>query len=145
MLGALLCLVGQLSMGPDHLFFVIHYDVAAHAPLWNGPMFRTLPEVVYLAIGLGTAVFVTGQYASSRTLLTRLVPTEKAASYFGLYALSGTVTAWLGSFLVGTATHIFKSQQVGFAPIALLLGVGLIGMMFVKGGGVLGLERSRSS
>jgi len=137
-LGAIVCLVGQLSMGPDRILFFIHYDPAAHAPLWNGPMFRTLPEVIYLLIGLGTAVFVTGQYASSRTLLTRLVPADKAASFFGLYALSGTVTAWLGSFLVGMATHVFKTQQAGFAPIAALLCIGLIGMMFVKGGGTLG-------
>jgi UMF1 family MFS transporter len=139
-LGALVCLVGQLSMGRDHMFFVIHFDPAAHAPLWNGPIFRTLPEVVYLVIGLGTAVFVTGQYASSRTLLTRLVPEAKAASFFGLYALSGTVTAWLGSFLVGLFTAIFKTQQAGFAPIAMLLCIGLVGMMFVKGGGVLAPE-----
>lgn len=136
-LGAIVCLVGQLSMARNHLFFVIPFDPAAHAPLWNGPMFRTLPEVVYLLIGLGTAVFVTGQYASSRTLLTRLVPEHKTASFFGLYALSGTVTAWLGSFLVGVATHVFKTQQAGFAPIAMLLVIGLVGMMFVKGGGVL--------
>lgn len=141
-LGAFACLIGQLSMGRDHMFFVIPYDAAKHAPLWNGPMFRTLPEVVYLIIGLGTAVFVTGQYASSRTLLTRLVPDHKAASFFGLYALSGTVTAWLGSFLVGTATHIFKTQQAGFAPIALLLALGFVGMLFVKGGGVLTRETS---
>jgi UMF1 family MFS transporter len=137
-LGAMVCLVGQLSMGRDHMFFVIPFDPAAHAALWNGPIFRTLPELIYLLIGLGTAVFVTGQYASSRTLLTRLAPEDKIASFFGLYALSGTVTAWLGSFLVGTATHVFKSQQAGFAPIALLLVVGLTGMVFVKGGGVLG-------
>jgi len=134
--GALLCLVGQLSMGRDHMLFVIHFDPAAHAPIWNGPIFRTLPEIVYLIIGLGTGAFVTGQYASSRTLLTRLVPEAKAASYFGLYALSGTVTAWLGSFLVGTSTAIFKTQQAGFAPIAMLLCIGLVGMLFVKGGGV---------
>ncbi len=142
-LGAIICLVGQLSMGRDHMFFVIPFDAAANAPLWNGPMFRTLPELIYLFIGLGTGVFVTGQYASSRTLLTRLVPEDKTASFFGLYALSGTVTTWLGSFLVGTFTHIFKTQQAGFAPIALLLAIGLAGMMFVKGGGVLGDEPAR--
>jgi len=131
---AMLCLVGQTSMGRDHMFFFIHYDPSLHAPLWNGPMFRTLPELVYLLIGLGTGIFVTGQYASSRTLLTRLVPEDKAPSFFGLYALSGTVTAWLGSFLVGTFTHIFKTQQAGFTPIAILLAVGFVGMLFVKGG-----------
>ena len=138
--GALLCLIGQLSMGRDHMFFLIPYDPAAQAPLWNGPLFRTPPEVTYLIIGLGVGVFVTGQYASSRTLLTRLVPESKAASFFGLYALSGTVTAWLGAFLVGTFTAIFRTQQAGFAPIAMLICIGLVGMLFVKGGGALGQD-----
>jgi UMF1 family MFS transporter len=133
---SILCLVGQLGMGRDKVLFFFPFDPAAHAPLWNGPMFRTLPEVLYLIIGFGTAIFVTAHYASSRTLLTRLAPPSKLASFFGLYALSGTATVWLGSMLVNLATRTFHTQQAGFAPIALLLVVGFIGMFFVKGGGV---------
>ncbi len=135
--GALACLVGQLGMGREKLFFFWAYDPAAHAPLWDGPMFRTLPEVVYLVIGFGVAVFVTGSYASSRVLLTRLAPPERMASYFGLYSLSGTVTMWLGSLLVGLATAVFGTQQAGFVPIAGLMTAGLAGMFFVRGGGRL--------
>jgi UMF1 family MFS transporter len=97
-------------------------------------MFRTLPEVIYLVIGFGTAIFVTAHYASSRTLLTRLTPPGKSASFFGLYALSGTVTVWLGSLLVKLSTSAFHTQQAGFAPIGLLLALGFIGMLFVRGG-----------
>lgn len=141
-LGAIVCLVGQLGMGRNQMLFLFHYNAAAHAPLWNGPMFRTLPEVVYVLIGLGTAVFVTAQYASSRTLLTRLAPEGQTASFFGLYALSGTVTVWLGSLLVRIFTGVFKTQQAGFAPIALLLVIGFLGMLFVRGGAAL--ERRRA-
>ena len=98
-------------------------------------MFRTLPEVLYLTIGFGTAIFVTAHYASSRTLLTRLTPPGKTASFFGLYALSGTVTVWIGSLLVRVFTEAFGTQQAGFFPIAGLLLLGLIGMFFVRGGG----------
>jgi UMF1 family MFS transporter len=131
---SILCLIGQLSMGREKIFFLFPFDPAKHAPLWNGPMFRTLPEVLYLLVGFGTAVFVTAHYASSRTLLTRLVAPDRVASFFGLYALSGTVTVWIGSLLVGLATSTFKTQQAGFLPIALLLILGFIGMLFVKGG-----------
>lgn len=133
--GAILCLGAQLGMAHNQILFFWPYDAATHAPLWNGPMFKTLPEVVYLVIGFGVAVFVTAQYASSRTLLTRLVPSQKLPAFFGLYALSGTVTVWIGSLLVGLFTAITHSQRGGFIPIAGLLLLGLIGMFFVKGGG----------
>lgn len=131
---ALLCLGAQLGMAPDRILFLWHYDPASPV-LWNGPMFRTLPEVLYLVIGFGVAVFVTAHYASSRTLLTRLSPPDKLPAFFGLYALSGTVTVWMGSMLVSLFTGIFKTQQAGFIPIAGLMFLGLVGMMFVKGGG----------
>lgn len=133
--GAIICLIAQLGMGRDKILFFWTYDAAAHAPLWNGPMFRTLPEVLYLLIGFGVAIFVTAHYATSRTLLTRLSSPEKLPAFFGLFALSGTVTVWLGSLLVNIFTSVFKSQQAGFAPIAGLLILGLSGMFFVKGGG----------
>ncbi|MCF8503790.1 MAG: MFS transporter [Caulobacter sp.] len=133
--GSLICLIAWLGMGRDRILYFWSYDPAAHAPLWNGPMFRTLPEALYLLIGFGVAVFVTAQYASSRTLLTRLVPADKLPSFFGLYALSGTLTVWIGSMLVGLFTSLTQSQAGGFIPIAGLLALGLMGMMFVKGGG----------
>jgi UMF1 family MFS transporter len=134
-LASLIFLVAMLGMSRDRILYFWPYDVAAHAPLWDGPMFRTLPEVIYLVIGFGVAVFVTAQYASSRTLLTRLVPAEKLPAFFGLYALSGSITVWIGSLLVSVFTTLTQSQTGGFIPIAGLLLLGLIGMFFVKGGG----------
>ncbi|MFZ5668429.1 MAG: MFS transporter [Pseudomonadota bacterium] len=133
--GSLVCLVAWLGMARDRILFFWPYDASAHPPLWDGPMFRTLPEVLYLAIGFGVAIFVTAHYASSRTLLTRLAPPEKLPSFFGLYALSGTLTVWIGSMLVGLFTALTHSQTGGFIPIAGLLALGLAGMAFVKGGG----------
>jgi UMF1 family MFS transporter len=130
-IGAAACLLAQLGMGPNQIFY-LPYDTAAHPVLWHGPLFRTLPEVIYLLIGCCSAVFITAQIASSRTFLTRLAPPGQSASFFGLYALSGTVTVWLGSALVRIFTGLFKSQQAGFAPIVMLLFLGFIGMLAVK-------------
>jgi len=75
---SLLGIFAILGMAPDRILFFWHYNAALHAPLWNGPFFRTLPEWVFLLIGFSNAVFITAQYASSRTLLTRLTPPAQA-------------------------------------------------------------------
>ncbi len=126
-----ICLLG---MGPDKILYFWHYDPHAHAPLWNGPLFRSLPDLVFILIGFSNAVFITAQYASSRTLLTRLTPPSQTGAFFGVYALSGTATVWLGSFMVNLGTNIFHTQQGGFATITILLALGFVGLLFVRGG-----------
>ncbi len=130
----LLAVIALLGMAPDRILYFWPYDAAIHSALWNGPMFRTLPEVIFILIGFVNALFITAHYASSRTLLTRLTPPEQTGAFFGVYALSGTATVWLGSFLVNLGTHIFKTQQGGFASITVLLAIGFVGLMFLRGG-----------
>ncbi len=131
----ILTLIAILGMRPDRILYLWPYDAAAHAPLWNGPVFTTLPNLVFLLIGFTNAIFITGQYASARTALTRLTPPSQTGAFFGVYALSGVATAWLAPSLVNLGTSLTHSQQGGFATIILLLVLGLIGLFFVKGGG----------
>ena len=102
------------------------------APLWNGPVFTKLPELVFLAIGGVIAVFNTAIFASSRTFLTHLIHPGQSGAFFGVYALSGTATVWLGPLMVQTAVSTFESQQAGNVAIAILLGLGLIPLSLVK-------------
>ncbi|HEV2364258.1 MAG TPA: MFS transporter [Caulobacteraceae bacterium] len=133
---SLLGIIAFLGMSPTRILYFWSFNPAAHAPLWNGPFFRTWPEWIFLLIGFSNAVFITAHYASSRTLLTRLTPPQQTGAFFGVYALSGTATSWLGPFLVNQGTRIFKTQQGGFATIILLLTAGFIGLLFVRGGGI---------
>ncbi|OIQ66423.1 hemin transport system permease protein HmuU [mine drainage metagenome] len=126
---SLLGIVAFLGMAPDKILYVWTYDPAAHAPLWNGPFFTTLPEVVFILIGFSNAIFITAQYASSRTLLTRLTPPEQTGAFFGVYALSGVATGWLGPMMVNLGTKLTHTQQGGFATITILLAIGFIGLM----------------
>jgi UMF1 family MFS transporter len=128
-------IVSMLGLSPTTLFYVIPYDAAAHPPLWNGPVFRTLPDWLFLAIGFNNAIFITGQYASARTTLTRLTPPEQTGAFFGVYALAGVATYWLAPTLVNIGTRVTGTQQGGFATIVILLVIGLIGLAFVQGGG----------
>lgn len=125
----------MLGIAPDRLFYLWPWDAAAHAPLWDGPVFRTVPDWCFIAIGFVNAIFITGQYASSRTLLTRLTPPEQTGAFFGVYALSGVATLWLAPTLVNLGTNLTHTQQGGFAAIIVLLVIGLIGLAFVRGGG----------
>jgi UMF1 family MFS transporter len=134
---SLLGIIAFLGMGPERILYLWTWHLGAHAPLWTGPFFRTAPDWIFLLIGFSNAVFITAQYASARTLLTRLTPPGQTGAFFGVYALSGTATSWLGPLLVNTGTHVFKTQQGGFATITVLLGLGFIGLLFVRGGGRL--------
>ena len=131
----ILGLAALLGMAPDRILYFWPYDAAAHAPLWDGPVYRTLPSLIYLLIGFNNAIFITGQYASSRTALTRLTPPSQTGAFFGVYALSGVATSWLAPWLVNVGTRVTHSQQGGFASIIVLLAVGLVALAFVKGGG----------
>ena len=126
-------LLALIGIAPDSILYV--WRVTPGSAIWNGPMFQTAPEVVYIALAATLSVFITASYASSRTLLTRLTPPEETGTFFGLYALSGTATVWIGSALVLMATHVTHTQQAGFVALALLMILGFIGLMFVRGGG----------
>ncbi|MEN9855163.1 MAG: hypothetical protein RL186_734 [Pseudomonadota bacterium] len=126
---SLLCLIFMTSLSPDA---VLGIGIAPSQKIWNGPMFQTLPELLYLGSAIIIAISITGAYASSRTLLARLAPKGMEGEFFGLYSLSGAATLWLGSWLVELFTKMFQSQQIGLASAGLLLLGGLVVMVFVK-------------
>jgi UMF1 family MFS transporter len=132
---SILGLAAFISMRPDLILGFWPHDAAAHPPMWDGPFFRTLPDWIFVGIGFSNAIFITAQYASARTMLTRLTPPEQTGAFFGVYALSGVATAWLAPTLVNWGTRATNSQQGGFATIILLLAIGLAGLFAVRGGG----------
>ena len=126
-----LMLLTAISVSPDTLFFVI--------PLSSGevfaphlPLFRTLPELVYLAAFSLMGVFITVAFTSSRTMMAQISPPSMINQFFGLYALSGTATAFLGHALVGVLTSTFESQRAGFVGLVALLVIGLLLMFRVS-------------
>jgi UMF1 family MFS transporter len=95
-------------------------------------MFSTLPELIYLGVVMIIAVFIVGTWANSRTMLARIAPEERMAEFFGIYALSGTATAFIAPWAVGWVTSYTKSQQWGMAAILGFLALGFLGMLFVR-------------
>ena len=136
--GTIVGLVALLGVSPSGIKYVFAVQVNA-TPLWNGPVFTTVPEIVFLALGGVVAVFNTALFASSRTFLTRLIPPGQSGAFFGLYALAGTATVWLGPLVVKWTVSTFQSQQAGNVAIAILMALGLIALSLVRD------DRNRSS
>ena len=80
----------------------------------------------FVAIGCGLGLFIGPAQAASRSLMARLAPPELRNELFGLYALSGKATAFVGPALVGWVTVWADSQRAGMATIPIFFLVGLI-------------------
>src|SRR5262249_34460363 len=129
--GSLIGLLGMLSTSPTMIFFA-HVTPGQH--IWDTPGFANGPELAFQASNFVSNVFQIAAWASARTLLTRLAPRDRLGTFFGLGALAGSCTGWIGPTLVAAFTYRFHSQQAGFCPVAALLTLGIVGLFFVRGG-----------
>ncbi|HJR22747.1 MAG TPA: MFS transporter [Dongiaceae bacterium] len=89
-------------------------------------------KTAFIAIAVGLGLFFGPAQASSRSLMSRLAPPESRAEFFGLFALAGRVTAFLGPALVGWVTYAAQSQRAGMATILPFFVIGGILLLFVK-------------
>ena len=65
-------------------------------------------------------------------LWARLAPAELRTEMFGLYALSGKATAFIGPALVGWVTLWAGSQRIGMATIMLFFAAGWLLLLPVR-------------
>ena len=75
--------------------------------------------------GAVLGVFVGPTQAASRSLMSRMAPPALRTQMFGLYALTGKITAYLGPFALGTVTWWTGSQRLGIATILVFFVVGM--------------------
>ncbi|MGE5267063.1 MAG: MFS transporter [Deltaproteobacteria bacterium] len=129
---SLVCLLigalGILSVTKTTILFSI--DVAPKEP--GSTPFSSAGEQVFLAFAIVVGLVAAPVQAASRSLLARLAPPDQMARYFGLFAFSGKVTAFLAPFLVATVTLVSGSQRLGMAMIALFLIAGILLMLPVR-------------
>ncbi len=79
---------------------------------------------IFLILGAALGIFFGPAQAASRSLMARLVPQGKETEMFGLYALSGKATTFLGPLTFGLATAAFDSARAGMATILVFFLVG---------------------
>ncbi|MBT8420476.1 MAG: MFS transporter [Gammaproteobacteria bacterium] len=83
------------------------------------------------AAGLGIGIFAGPNQAASRSLLGRFAPARCRGEFFGFFAFSGKLTAFLGPLLLGIATQWADSQRIGITIVLAFFVVGGILMLGV--------------
>jgi UMF1 family MFS transporter len=126
-----LALLGAISCGPDRIFF-LHLTGALKNPVWSFAYFNTLPELVFIGMYMIIGCFIAVAFATSRSMMARIAPKSMLSQFFGLYALSGNATAFMGHGMVTLFTQVFASQAVGLASTLILLAIGLLLMRGVR-------------
>lgn len=81
-------------------------------------------------LGTGLGVFVGPVQAASRSYLARMAPIEVRNEMFGLFALSGRATSFVGPLLVGWITVASGSSRAGLMVVPAML---LAGLLLLRG------------
>src|SRR3954469_24948982 len=99
--------------------------VKVEAPEPGAPLFSGAAERAYLLLGCLIGAAGGPLQAASRSLLVRLAPKDRIAQFFGLFALTGKVTSFLGPLLIAAITQITASQKAGMAALVVFFVAGL--------------------
>ncbi len=99
------------------------------------PLLFVHDKYVFWGVALLLCIFVGPVQSASRSLMVRLME-EKTTSteMFGLYALSGKITAFVGPWLLGLMTLTFDSQRVGMGTVLVFFAVGALLLIPVREG-----------
>ena len=88
--------------------------------------------LAFWIVGGLLGIFVGPSQAASRSLMAHLAPPEVRTEMFGLYAMTGKITAYIGPFLLGTVTWWTGSQRLGVATILMFFVIGMILLLPVR-------------
>jgi UMF1 family MFS transporter len=83
-----------------------------------------------LALVLG--LFFGPAQAASRTMMARLAPPGEIAAHFGLFALSGRITGFVGPAVLAAVTQASGSQRLGMATTAAFMAAGAVLLIGVR-------------
>jgi UMF1 family MFS transporter len=96
------------------------------------PLLLTDSETWFWILALSLGLFFGPAQAASRAFMARMAPPGEAASWFGLFALSGRVTGFLGPATLAAVTAATDSQRLGMATVLAFLALGALILATVK-------------
>lgn len=125
----LVVLVVMLLVDKDWLIIGL---IPAGPPIDSLPMFQEPAKLFFLILIAPLTFFITACISSSRYMLVAAAPPMRVAEFFGLFALVGTITVWIGPTLVSVVTATSGSTRAGLGSLALLFIAGIALMLRVK-------------
>jgi MFS transporter, UMF1 family len=120
MLVLLLATIAILLVDKDSVLFI-----KVTPPVAGGTLFASAAERAYLVLGCLIGAAGAPLQAASRSLLIRIAPKDRVAQFFGLFALTGKVTSFVGPLLIGLVTALTASQKAGMSVLVLFFIAGL--------------------
>jgi len=123
----LISIIAILAVNKGSILFI-----PISPPVPGGALFSSSAERAYLVLGCLIGAAGAPLQAASRSLLIRMAPKDRIAQYFGLFALTGKVTSFIGPLLIGIVTAATGSQKAGMATLVLFFATGLVLLARVK-------------
>tara|TARA_Y100000590_G_scaffold267603_1_gene300527 strand:+ start:388 stop:1623 length:1236 start_codon:yes stop_codon:yes gene_type:complete len=87
---------------------------------------------IFFILATINGLFIGPIQSASRVVITSMLNTNNQGKAFGLFAMSGKLTSFLGPLLVSTITFLTNSQRIGFSAAIILLVSGLIVLLNIK-------------
>ncbi|BBY90322.1 MFS transporter [Mycolicibacterium tokaiense] len=88
--------------------------------------------LVFWVCGLLLCLFIGPTQSSARTQLLRMTTEGREGVAFGLYTMTGRAVSFLAPWMFFMFIDAFGTDRAGTAGLCVVLGVGLLGMVFVK-------------
>lgn len=106
------------------LFFLILFGI---------PLLLVQKQYSFWLLALCLSIFIGPVQSASRSLMVHLIKHEDITTeMFGLYALSGRITAFIGPWLLGITTLHFANQRAGMATVLCFFAVGALLLLTVN-------------
>lgn len=96
------------------------------------PMLLITEVLWFWILGAALGIFFGPVQAASRSFMARLTPPGMQSEMFGLFALSGKITAFVGPWLVGVIVLATGSQRWGLASVLPFLVLGGLLLLTVR-------------
>ena len=82
-------------------------------------------KLFFWIAGIIVGIFSGPNQAASRSLMGRFTPRSRENEFYGFFAFSGKMTAFIGPLFLGILTELFDSQRAGVSIVVVLFVVGL--------------------
>jgi UMF1 family MFS transporter len=92
--------------------------------LLGSAMLLVEQKSAFWMLGTALGLFFGPAQAASRSLMAQIAPPAELAAHFGLFALSGRATGFIGPAALALVTDATGSQRWGMAVVVVLLGAG---------------------
>ena len=110
---------------------VVLLALVAMIVLGTGLLLAT-EEMWFWIMALSLGLFFGPAQAASRSFMAKLAPPGEMAAHFGLFALSGRITGFMGPAVLALVTTATGSQRLGMATVLVFLSLGAVILLTVR-------------